>query len=49
MNQPCYTHSKEIDGTIFYADAYADTTRAGSPFTVDVQFSLGNAEDFGCS
>ena len=48
-NQLCYTHSKEIDGTVFYADAYVDTTRAGNPFLVDVQFSLGNAENFGCS
>jgi hypothetical protein len=48
VDQSCYTHSKEIAGTVFYADAYADTTRAGSPFMVDVQYSLGNAEDFGC-
>ncbi len=44
----CSTHSKEVDGTVFYADVYSDTTRPGSPFVVDVSYSLGNAEDFGC-
>jgi hypothetical protein len=31
------------------ADTYPDTTWAGSPFMVDVGFSLGNSQDFGCS